>query len=105
MDVNEVTECNFDIKSKMLHKDHGGCDLVRADFTSIVHFVPAAKVDILCRDGNLAAQKNFTGQRDLIALQCFCVRLEAWWLLLCVFGSLGAGAAAGCRCWGRLEVW
>ena len=34
MDVNEVTVCNFRISSKMLRKDNGSYDLVRADFTS-----------------------------------------------------------------------
>lgn len=45
--------------------------------TSYVQISPAlaAEVDILCGDGNLAAQRNFTGQRDTDFYTSLCTEV------------------------------
>ena len=75
LDSNELRVCNFHINSKMLHKENGGYDLVRSDFTSVAYAALASEVDILAGDGNLAAQRNFTGQTDADFTTSLCTEV------------------------------
>lgn len=59
----------------MLHKGYGGYDFVGADFTSVVYAALASDVDIIAGDGNLAAQRNCTGQNDTDFLTRLCTEV------------------------------